>query len=176
MNTAKDIMSDQIVNADSGRTALPKMPRSNNLRIELDCHVLLVEDGFANVRFLVRVLKKAGAKVEVAVHGQVAMEKVLETLSCDARDASSPRPFDLILMDMEMPIMDGYEATRGLRYSGYTGRIIALTGRTESYDRQKCLDAGCDDYLAKPFDRTELLQLIRKHVGGPLRLDEAAAG
>jgi CheY-like chemotaxis protein len=169
-------MSDQIVNADPGRPALPNVPPGNNLRIELDCRVLLVEDGFANVRFLAHVLKKAGAKVDVAVHGQLAMEKVLETLAGDAQGVPRKKPFDLVLMDMQMPIMDGYDATRGLRYSGYTGPIIALTGHTESYDRQKCLGAGCDDYLAKPYDRTELLRLIRKYVGGPLRREKAVAG
>ncbi len=132
-------------------TAVPTRLAGN----ELSCRVLLAEDGPDNQRLICHVLERAGAKVTVVDNGKLAVGAALA-----ARDEG--HPFHVVLMDMQMPVMDGYEATRLLRKKGYAGPVIALTAHAMAGDQQKCIDAGCDDYGAKPIDRRKLIATIRE--------------
>ncbi|HRQ71759.1 MAG TPA: ATP-binding protein [Phycisphaerales bacterium] len=112
--------------------------------------ILLVEDGPDNQRIIEHHLRRAGAEVAVASNGQVALGIV----------ASAAHAFDLILMDMQMPVMDGYTATGVLRSRGLRTPIIALTAHAMEGERQRCLDAGCDGYLTKPITRDDLVSAV----------------
>jgi CheY-like chemotaxis protein len=122
--------------------------------------VLLAEDGPDNQVLVSTILRNAGAEVDVAPDGRVAVEKASSAMAAGT-------PYDAILMDMQMPEMDGYEATRQLRRSGYKSPIVALTAHAMVEDRQKCIDAGCDDYAAKPLDRPALLATLARLMGCP---------
>ncbi|WBA43951.1 PAS domain S-box protein [Hymenobacter canadensis] len=112
-------------------------------------HILLVEDNEYNRLMAKTFLTNAQLKVIEAENGAVAVE------------LAAAQPFDLILMDVQMPVMDGFEATRCLRHDlGLTLPIIALTASAINGEREKCLAAGMDDYLAKPFYEDELLQML----------------
>jgi PAS domain S-box-containing protein len=124
---------------------------------ELTCSVLLAEDGPDNQRLISFILRKAGAEVTLADNGRTAVDEALA-----ARDEG--RSFDVVLMDMQMPVLDGYEATRLLRGKGYQGKIVALTAHAMAGDRDKCLQAGCDDFATKPINRAKLIEVIGTHL------------
>ena len=121
----------------------------------LRCAVLLAEDGIDNQILISTVLRKAGASVVIAENGRLAVERTLAA-------AVAGSPVDVVLMDMQMPELDGYGATARLRQKGYRAPIIALTAHAMAGDRERCLNAGCDDYLTKPIHRTRLVETVRR--------------
>ena len=128
----------------------------------LQGRILLCEDAPDNQRLISFILRKAGAEVTIAENGQIALEMAMQAID-------NGQPFDLILMDMQMPILDGYEATRRLRAQHYSGPIVALTAHAMTTDRQKCLQAGCDEYVTKPVKRQQLLELVAKYTCHTIR-------
>lgn len=122
---------------------------------QLDVRILLVDDAPDNRLLVSKILERSGAIVDTAGNGREAVDKALSALSSGAA-------WDIILMDMQMPVLDGYGAARELRERGYPGPIIALTANALPGDTQKCLDAGCDAYSPKPIDRVGLISLIRE--------------
>ncbi len=119
---------------------------------EFSGNVLVAEDVKTNQILVKSLLNKIGLTVTIAEDGREAVEKALN------------QEFDLILMDIQMPNMNGYEATQALRQKGITTPIIAQTANAMKGDDNKCLEAGCDDYLPKPIDRKELLEKLKKYL------------
>ncbi len=140
----------------------------------LDCSVLLAEDGLDNQLLISTHLKRAGARVTIAENGRVAYDTAMAAVL-------AKEPFDVILMDMQMPEMDGYAATSELRRKGYTGPIVALTAHAMAGDRERCLAAGCTDYLTKPIGRSKLVASVAEHAsrtaprGAPLLAEAVKA-
>ncbi len=121
--------------------------------------VLFAEDASGLQALIAFLLKSMNLEVDMAEDGRVAC-KMAE------KSKSEGRPYDLIFMDMQMPEMNGYEATRWLRQQGWQGPIVALTAYAMVGDREKCLAAGCDDYLAKPMTSPGLREIITRYIPG----------
>ena len=121
--------------------------------------ILLVEDSEDNSLLILSYLKSSPHRVVVAENGAAGV------------DAFQAEPFDLVLMDMQMPVMDGYDATRAIRaWEGEQGRaatpVVALTAHALKEDEAKSLDAGCDGHLTKPIKKKVLLEALRRYGGG----------
>jgi signal transduction histidine kinase len=119
--------------------------------------VLVAEDGMDNQVLIAAKLREIGLNVEVANNGKIACDKVL----------NAQIPFDLILMDVQMPEMDGFAATLHLRGSGYRGPIIALTANATERDRTQCLNAGCNDFVTKPIIMDSLVKAMGRYLTVP---------
>jgi PAS domain S-box-containing protein len=121
--------------------APPPQPR-------LRARILVTDDNEANQKLIGLRLGRAGAEVVTAHNGREALDRTRESIE-------QGRPFDAIIMDMQMPVLDGYEAVRQLRAGGFTRPILAVTAFAMSKDREECLSLGCDDFISKPieFDR-----------------------
>ncbi|HVX14274.1 MAG TPA: response regulator [Pirellulales bacterium] len=128
--------------------------------------ILLAEDGPDNQRLLSFVLRSAGAQVMVVNNGREAVDEITN---------SAEAPYDMVLMDMHMPELDGYEATAELRRLGYRGPVIAVTAHAMAGDRQKCLDVGCNEVVTKPFERMRLLGVISDHLQEPEEVGHSAS-
>lgn len=133
--------------------------RTNSQELLADCHVLIVDDR-RDIRLLSKsLLTTAGASVDECEDGQLAVEHMTDCVHND----NCP---DLILLDMQMPNLDGYETARALRQLGYSGPIIALTANAMEGNSNECIAAGCNAYLSKPIDAKRLIQMVQRHTAG----------
>ncbi len=143
----------------TGARAASEPPRNDAPLADLHgLSVLLADDGRDNQKLISLVLTRAGATVLTVENGRLACEKALGA----QHDGT---PFDVILMDMQMPELDGWSATTLLRSVGYDGPVIALTANVMDGDRDRCLAAGCDDFASKPIDKGVLLATIARWRG-----------
>ncbi len=110
--------------------------------------LLLVDDSADNQRLFERILASVGAQVDVAENGVVAIAR------------SQSIRYDVIIMDIRMPMMDGYEATRRIRAQGFTGPILALTAHANPGEEERCRAAGCSGFYLKPINRASLLKAV----------------
>ncbi len=122
----------------------------NKHDIKFEGYILLVEDIIINQKVALGLMSNFGLRIDVANNGQEAL------------DMFNKNSYDLILMDCQMPVMDGYEATKKIREINETITIIALTANALASDRIKCTQAGMSDYLAKPFNRGQLIEILSR--------------
>lgn len=117
------------------------------------CKIMVVDDSIDMRRLFSMILQQAGADVSFAEDGAEGLEAALDIYARGEQ-------FDCILMDMQMPVMSGYEATARLRRAGYSGPVIAVTAHCMDGDEERCIRAGCNSYTTKPIEKTELIKLV----------------
>ncbi|OIQ98820.1 signal transduction histidine-protein kinase BarA [mine drainage metagenome] len=148
----------QAVGVVSSLNEVGSAPVSPSEPFQIKARVLVAEDNAANQQVARRLLERRGLRIDTVANGQEAL-RALETV-----------PYDLVLMDVQMPVMDGLEATRRIRQAGSRVLnpevpIVALTAYAMAGDRERCLEAGMDDYIAKPFSVQALEVVLRRWVG-----------
>jgi CheY-like chemotaxis protein len=143
--------------AGASPVSRPPVPEAAAKEARVAARVLLVEDNRVNQLVAVGMLGRIGCAVETAATGREAVERF------------APGRYDLVLMDCQMPDMDGFEATAAIRALEAGGAshtpIVALTANAIEGDRDQCLAAGMDDYLAKPFRLSELRRIVTRWSG-----------
>jgi CheY-like chemotaxis protein/HPt (histidine-containing phosphotransfer) domain-containing protein len=141
--------------SEGGVSVAPKTDEACRTRaLPASCKILLAEDGIDNQVLIKKYLTTAGATVTVVADGLAAVDAVNAQPSGD--------PFSVVLMDMQMPELDGYGAIAKLRHLGYQLPIVALTAHAMAGDREQCERAGCDDFLTKPVDRRRLIETVAR--------------
>lgn len=144
---------DNIEFVNSSRQ-LPKIDVKASMEVpRLTGRILLAEDNEDNQRLISLLIRRAGIEVILASNGEEAVEKALN------------EPVDLVLMDIQMPIMGGLDAARMLREKGFSKPITALTANAMKEDRDRCFAAGCDSFLSKPIHQRSLYALLSEHLG-----------
>ncbi|WP_028109720.1 response regulator [Ferrimonas futtsuensis] len=140
-------------------TSQPKVEQEKEETPETQAHILLVEDNLINQQVATELLKSAGYRVTVAENGQIAV------------DLAKEQPFDLVLMDIQMPVMDGLTATRTIRQfaDAQTLPVIAMTAHAMTGDREKSLAAGMNDHITKPIILPELFATVKRWLGEEVR-------
>jgi CheY-like chemotaxis protein len=135
----------------AGSADAPRNPKKTN---EFNgCHILLAEDVEINREILMAYMEGTGAEIDCAENGLEAVRMLEE----------NPGEYEMVLMDVQMPKMDGLEATRIIRQSGNTIPIIAMTANVFKEDIEKCLAAGMNDHAGKPLDISVVLEKLRKY-------------
>ncbi len=130
------------------------------VRQSLHGRVLLVEDVPEIARLIRSILAKSRVDLDLAENGLAACEMAIAS-------RAAGRPYHLILMDIRMPMVNGYEATRRLRAQGWDGPIVAVTAHSMRGDREKCLEAGFNDYLPKPISQAAFFGILERYLGAP---------
>jgi two-component system, sensor histidine kinase and response regulator len=159
------MLYDALVDARIGRSQPhPSQPAAGRgVQRLTGLRLLLVEDNLNNQQVARELLEDEGAVVQIANHGQEAVQTV----------AGARQAFDVVLMDLQMPVMDGFTATRRIRELGMPSLpILAMTANAMPADREACLAAGMNDHVGKPFDLNHLVALLRRYAG----LGEATCG
>ncbi len=149
--------------ADQARTTV--LPTFASAAPRLRARILVADDNQANRQLIGLRLRRAGADVVMANDGQEVLDRTREALE-------ESRPFDAVVIDMQMPIVDGYDAVRQLRAEGFDRPIVAVTAYAMAEDREECLSAGCDEFISKPIEWDRFLAKLT----GLLEAHEAAPG
>lgn len=145
--TIEQVKTENMYGAENTQPATVKIKKEHALDLT-GINVLLVEDSEDNLELIQHILNLAGAHVDQAKNGKEGTEKALKN------------KYDIVLMDLQMPVMDGYEATQTLRENKYAVPIIALTAHAMKEEREKCIQYGFNDHITKPIDRSQLLKTI----------------